>query len=276
MDNPTFIWPGVEVRQLHSTILGQEMEISIKLPWRYTESDRMYPVLYCLDANRAFPLYSTMSLIYETPVTGSSEEIILVGVGYKLATERLRGLAEWMAWRTRDLLPIHSVETEEYFEDLLPKLWNGDHLEVQTGEAERFLRVLRDEVIPFVEANYRGSAAGRGLAAYSNGGLFALYTLFHAPEAFSKYFAGSPSIIDEVFEYEETYAAAHTDLPAEILMTVGSLEEMCEPFERLANQLRSRSYPNLNLKTWTFDGEGHSSVYAAAVSRALRELYYQV
>jgi predicted alpha/beta superfamily hydrolase len=243
------------------------------LPWYYDRTDAVYPVLFCLDANRAFPLYSTMSLIYETP-GANAQEILVVGVGYKLDQDRIRGLAQWAAWRARDLTPVRREETELFWKERLGALVPGEDLAPQTGGAPRFLQALRDEVIPRVEASYRVSSADRGLAGFSYGGLFALYALFHAPNTFRRYFVGSPSMWDVLFEYEAEYAASHDDLPARLFVTAGSQEpELVELVQRIVERLQSRGYPGLEVKTCVFAGEGHSSAYAAAVSRALRVLY---
>jgi predicted alpha/beta superfamily hydrolase len=264
---------GIEVARLGSAIIDQDFELAIKLPWRYHESDAVYPVLFTLDANRSFPLYATMSLIYETP-PAICEEVVIVGVGYRLDDDRIRGLAEWAAWRTRDLTPVRNDETERFWQEKLSTLIEGEGFAVRSGGAAAFLDALCTEIIPFVEANYRVSPNGRGLAGYSYGGLFALFALFHAPETFQRFFAGSPSMWDELFAYEEEYAATHNDLEATLLMTGGSLEtDLHEPMQRFVHQLRERNYPSLNLETHIFEGESHVSGYAAAVSRALCVLY---
>lgn len=265
--------PGVELRDLPSQVLDQDLELYIKLPWRYDRSNAIYPVLYCLDGNRSFPLYATTSLILETPGS-SAQETIVVGVGYRTDDDRMRGLAQWAAWRNRDLTPARDEESERYWRDRLAGILEGAHLEVQSGGAPQFLKVMCEEVIPFVEANYRAAPGDRGLAGYSSGGLFTLYTLFHAPNTFTRYFAGSPDMPDVLFEYEEKYAAAHDDLPARLLITVGGKEtELLEPVRRMAGRLRSRGYPGLDVLIHVLEGEGHSSAYAPAVSRALCVLY---
>lgn len=267
------VQPGTELRCLPSQTLNRNLHLYIKLPWRYLQTDAVYPVLFVLDANRSFFLYSTMSLIFETPPT-ASEELVAVGIGYKLEEDRIIGLAQWAAWRTCDLTPVRKEETERQWEDRLSALTGGRHIAVHTGGAAAFLESLTKEVIPFVEGNYRVSSADRGLAGYSFGGLFTLYALFHAPEAFTRYFAGSPSMWDELFEYEDHFASAHNDLQAKLLMTAGSLEtDILEPLQRMAARLRSRRYPSLAVQTLIFEGEGHESAYAAAASVAIRLLY---
>ena len=149
--------PGIEVGELHSSILNQNLLLYIKLPWSYERSDATYPVLFCLDGNRSFPLYSTMSLIYETPGF-NAQEIVIVGIGYQVDEDRLRGLAQWAAWRTRDLLPERREETEEYWKERLSALMGGEEIQVQSGGAPLFLQSLGEEIIPFIEANYRTSS----------------------------------------------------------------------------------------------------------------------
>jgi len=269
------IQSGIEVKALHSKLMDQELELYIKLPWRYDRNDIAYPVLFTTDGNRSFPLYSTMSLIYETPGSGT-QEIVIVGVGYKTDSDRIRGLVQWAAWRTRDLTPVRREAVEQYWNERLSAILGGEALSVKSGEASLFLRSLREEIIPFVEANYRVTSTHRGLAGYSDGGLFTLYALFHAPDLFTKYFAGSPTMYDQLFEYEENYAATHNDLKAKLFMSMGCLEsDLLEPIQQMVERLRSRGYPRLELLTQVFEGEGHSSGYAAAVSRALHVLYYE-
>jgi predicted alpha/beta superfamily hydrolase len=268
----SILQPGIEIRDLRSDILGRDLRLYVKLPWRYVQTDASYSVLYCTDANRSFPLYSTTSLVYETP--GATEtEIVIVGVGYRVDDDRLRGLAQWAAWRTQDLTPVRSAEVEAYWRGLIGVLLGNGLPEVRTGGAAVFLRSLREEVIPFVESTFRVSP-DRGFAGYSYGGLFTLYALFHDPSLFARYFAGSPSISDQVFQDEAKYASSHGDLEARLFLTVGSREtELVDQVQRLADRLRSRSYPGLEVVTHVFEGEGHRSAMAAAVSRALAVLY---
>jgi predicted alpha/beta superfamily hydrolase len=265
--------PGIEVRPLHSDIVNQDFLLYIKLPWRYHQTDTAYPVLIVPDADRSFFLYSTISLIYETPPT-EYEEVVIVGIGYGIDNDRITGLAEWAAWRTRDLTPVRSAETERLWEGRLSALMEGHEIGVQSGGAPRFLESLRKELIPFMESNYRLSSTDRGLAGYSYGGLFTLYSLFHAPDTFKRFFAGSPTMWDELFEYEEDYAATHDDLDARLLMTAGGLEtDLHEPFHRMVDRLRSRRYPRLAVQEYVFEEEDHESAYATSVSRALRVFY---
>ena len=57
-------------------------------------------------------------------------------------------------------------------------------------------------------------------------------------------------------------------------MTAGGREsDVVEPMQRMADRLRSREYPGLEVLTQVFEDEGHRSATAAAVSRSLCVLY---
>jgi hypothetical protein len=53
----------------------------------------------------------------------------------------------------------------------------------------------------------------------------------------------------------------------------GNETNLIELIQRMADRLKSRSYPNLELMTHVLEGEGHASAYAASLSRALCMLY---
>jgi len=262
--------PGTEFRTLHSAVLDRDMELYVKLPRSYGDGTRTYPVLFTTDGNRSFPLYATTSLIYETPGEGN-QEIVIVGIGYHVDDDPLLGLADWARWRTEDLTPERRPAVEASWTARLSGLEpDRPRIEVRTGGAPAFLRFIRTEVIPFIEANYRVSSADRGLAGYSYGGLFTLYALFHSPETFSRYFVGDPTVWDEVFECEAAHAASHDDLPAHVaIVTVGARA----PVQRLVDRLRSRRYPSLDLRVGVIEDEAHAAGMPGAISRGLRLLY---
>lgn len=265
--------PGIEVQLLHSTILDRDLQLFIKLPWSYQRSDKAYPVLFTSDANRSFPIYATTSLIFETP-RPNNPEILIVGIGYRLDADRIKGLVQWAAWRTHDLTPMSRAETDQWWEEKLAPLLQGETIEIHTGGAEKFLTAINDEIIPFIETNYRVLSSDRGLAGYSYGGLFTLYALFHNLELFKRYFAGSPSMWNQVAADEEAFAAAHIDLPVKLLITAGEKEaELLEKLSPFVSQLQSRGYPGLDLTFHTYPGVGHAAAAPASISRALCVLY---
>jgi predicted alpha/beta superfamily hydrolase len=264
--------PYTELRTLHSEVMDQDFDLYIKLPWSYSGTDMTYPVLYALDANRTFPMVANISHMMDVPRT-EVPEILVVGIAYQTES-----IVDWVIWRNRDFTPTVDPGTEAYWETMLSQATGRDDIDIQTGGGSRFLEFIRQELIPFVESNYRVSATDRGLFGYSKSGVFVLYTLFSHPETFQRYFAGSPSLNygDRIlFQHEEAYAAAHDDLPVKLFMTAGGLESvsMIENMKKMADSLRSRNYPLLELETVLFEDETHSSCVPAAVSRAFQVLY---
>lgn len=168
----SMLQPGIEVPDLQSLIINQDIQVQIKLPQYYDQSDTTYPVLFSLDGNRSFLLYSTMSLIYETPGT-NTKALMIVGFGYRVDSNWIRGLAQWAAWRTRDLMPVHKVETKQNWKDRLSALLEGEDLGDQSGGAPLFLQSFHEEMMPFIDPNYRISSTDRGRAGHSYGGMFA-------------------------------------------------------------------------------------------------------
>ncbi|MCJ7524032.1 MAG: alpha/beta hydrolase-fold protein [Candidatus Aminicenantes bacterium] len=263
---------GTETRILHSNIVNEDFELYISFPSSYFKSDTVYPVLFCLDANRSFGLVCNLVNVLSMP-HNEIPEILIVGIGY-----RINGMEDWGALRRRDFTPTHDPKSDKYWVDLLSRLSGRDNIVVRSGGAQKFLEFISTELIPFIESNYRVSSTDRALLGYSAGGIFTFYTLFQHPEIFKRYFAGSPSIDWDngiVFKYENEYAATHKDLPVRLFMSAGNLESetMLKNMKKMAGQLQSRSYPYLELETHIFENETHASCYAVAVSRGLKILY---
>lgn len=265
---------GTEKRSIHSNIVGVDYEIYISLPYSYHESDEIYPVLYCLDANRSYGLVSNMVNILNIPYK-EIPEILVVGIGYPI-----KGLEDWGAWRWRDLTPTSDPEADKEWEAFLCKFSGRADIVAGSGGAPNFLKFIHDELFPFIESNYRASSTDRALMGHSAGGLFALYTVFQHPEMFQRYFATSPGIEWDngiLFKSENEYASNHKDLPVRLFMSTGSLENeaMIKNMMEMSARLQARNYPSFELGTHIFENETHGSGYAAAVSRGLKVLFYK-
>ena len=263
---------STEKRMLHSKIVEQDFEIYISLPYKYFMSDTTYPVLYSLDANVKFGMMSNVVNNLGT-LTRDIPDIIVVGIAYPI-----EGIADWAALRKRDTTPTSKPEYDKQWADYLNKATGRDDIVVQSGGADKFLAFILDELIPFVESNYRVSSNDRALHGTSSGGLFTLYALFQQPETFQRYFAGSPSIKwDEPYMYklENDFAASHKDLPVKLFMCVGGLESesYINNMEKMAQQLLSRNYPSLELETFVFENETHGTTGPASICRGLKILY---
>ncbi len=145
--------------------------------------------------------------------------MVIVGIGYPVNDFR-----QALGLRTRDLTP---TKDDAWIEGLL-KLMQGDFTTGGSGGADNFLKFIREELKPFIKANYRIDAHDSSILGHSFGGLFGLYALLQAPNTFNCYIISSPSIWwdpEAVFEYEENLASKHSDLPAKVFISAGTLEE---------------------------------------------------
>jgi len=264
--------PNTEMRSFYSKILGQDMVLFIKLPSRYyNDSQKSYPSWYFTDGNRSFPLIANIASIFEIPVP-SEPELIIINIAYKI-----KDMADWGAWRTRDLTPTSVPSIDSSWAKTLTGM-TGRQFEVKTGGAKKFLECVEKEVIPLVESSYRVSLADRGLGGYSYGGLFSLYVLFSKPGLFSIYYAGSPSISYDkgvLFNLEKEYSISHKDLKAKLFMSAGEKEDtsMINNVGKMADILKSRKYAGLSVTTCVFQNETHQSCIPASIMRAFRVLY---
>jgi predicted alpha/beta superfamily hydrolase len=260
---PPVTIPRTEARTIWSSIVDQEYELFIAFPPSYTESSSSYPVLYLLDGNALFGMVTQM--VRSLQRGKQLPDLIIVGIGY---TTDMRG--ERMVLRARDYTPTELDENPD------------EHYELgETGGAGNFLRFLAEELIPFIEANYRVDPADRVLAGTSLGGLFVLYTLLHRPDLFTRYVASSPALWWDnrvMFAYERELAAKRKRLPVRAFISVGSLEEevmaqMVSTVYQFAARLKSREYQDFDLTTVVFNDEMHQSVIPGALSRGLRVVF---
>jgi predicted alpha/beta superfamily hydrolase len=263
---------STEKRILHSKIVNQDFDIYISLPYKYLKSDITYPVIFSLDANVKFGLMSNVVNNLGT-LTKEIPEIIVVGIAYPI-----KDIADWASLRKRDTTPTSNPEYDKDWAGYLNKATGRDDIVVQSGGADKFLAFIQDELIPFIETNYRVSSTDRALHGTSSGGLFTLYALFKQPELFQRYFAGSPSIQwDESYMYnlENNFAATHQDLPVRLFMCVGGLEieSYINNTQKMSQILRSRNYSNFKLETLVFENETHGTTGPASICRGLKMLY---
>lgn len=272
-DNLNRILERTEVKSLHSAIVGQDYELFISLPKSYNSGNTSYPVIIGLDTYTGF-LITKGCVDAFTSLYPLMPEVIVVGIGY--GGDESNSLAKWVAGRTRDFTPAQNNWVEEFYEKFITDR-GYERTHVQSGGASLFLSFVQKELLPYINSNYRTDSENKVLFGASFGGLFALYTLFHAPDTFNKYFIESPSIHynnNIAFEFENEFAKNHSDLNADIFMCAGSLENPhAANVKKMDSLLVSRNYQHLHLETVIFENENHISCAPAAVSRGLIELF---
>lgn len=251
---PAVTLPGSEVRMLYSAYVEQKYQLFIALPEGYLQSQERYPVLYATDANWCFTtIYNEVDMNMALP------SMIVVGVGYP--PEEAGNIGRL---RSRDFLVTEDKKSG-----------------VESGGGGRFLSFFREELFPFIDANYRTVPGDRAGFFYSYGGTFGMYTMLHETDMFSRYIMGAPDLSwdNEIcFDYEEAYAEKHADLAANLYLSVGSFDE--DPEDKNASSLmrfhailRRRKYEGLKMTLDVFNGKTHQSGLMPAVSRGLEAVF---
>ncbi len=243
--------PGWQTKTLTSSIVsGQQYVLQISLPSGYNGSHKKYPVLYLMDSQWDFPLVT--ALYGQQYYDGFVPEMIIVGItwgGHHPNPDSLRA---------RDYTPTH--------EKRLP----------QSGGAGKFLSVIKNEVFPWVEKNYRVDVNDKTLVGCSLGGLFTRYTLFTHPEMFTRYVAASPSFMWDrkiLYNYEEQYHANLSNPPSKLFMCVGGVETDVPQFEKLTSFLNNRHYSNLQMESKVPENTGHSGTKGIAYEKGLQFVF---
>jgi hypothetical protein len=253
MTSLTFQYPFVpiansELRKIKSTIVGQEYQVKIRLPERYTETHDPYPILYLLDGDHAFAMATDIVqyLVYENNIP----DLIIVSPAYdskKYPSEGGKNM------RLRDLLPFPTR-----YSDLKPG-------------AATYLEFLEQELMPFVESNYRTKVNDRSLWGYSGGAFFALYTLFQKTSLFQRYI-----IVDGFDErfcgMEETYAAQHMELPVRLFLS-GCPREFGADLAKFFDRLCQRKYTDFHAKYAELNDIGHFAVPAEGLVKGLVSVF---
>jgi enterochelin esterase-like enzyme len=162
-------------QQFRSRFLRNKRDLIVFLPPGYDEQpQRRFPVLYLQDGQNLFDGSTSFVPGMDWHVgqtadsaiaTGLVQPLIIVGI-YNAGKARVR----------------------EYTPTKVPKLGGG--------RADRFAKFLVEEVLPFIQKEYRtlSGSANTGLGGSSLGGLVSLYLGLKLPHIFGKLAALSPSV----------------------------------------------------------------------------------
>lgn len=244
---------GTEERTLFCPTLGREYHLSVALPDGYMKSTQAYPVIYVLDGDLFFGMAVGL-----TPIAhwfSAAPAAIIVGISYGMES-----YDQWVELRERDFK--------------IPEVSDAP----PDSAANHFLDALTQEMIPFIDANYRTMPSDRCLYGYSSSGFFVLYALFHQPDAFQRYLSGSGDLYiayPYVMQHDAQLAARDGAKPIQLYLSAGALEQEQFPyFHQLIAFLEQGNYPGLTLTSEIYPGEGHGSEgIALTYLHGLRKLY---
>lgn len=210
--------------------LSEERPFIVHLPKDYETSNKTYPVLYLLDG-----------------LPGNLLEAITVT--HKLRAELIL-VAIPNTDRDRDMMPL---STPTY--------------EVENPGAENFLSFLANELIPYVEKNYRTNGS-RTIRGKSLSGLFVMYAFLEKPNLFDNYIGNSAgwyadmdyffrALTDKALKNKEQYNGKKLFVANSLVDTFDPKKEvhngMLDFFTKIDHELGT----SLTFKYVTYDNYGH-------------------
>ncbi|MBN2639502.1 MAG: hypothetical protein JXR65_10515 [Bacteroidales bacterium] len=217
---------------IKSVILNEQRPIIISLPKGYDTSKASYPVLYLTDGlQNIWHVIGTLEVLTRT---GSTPPMIVVGIK---STNRLRDFT----FTTSKNNP-------------------------GSGGGKKFLEFIQNELIPYVDSNYRTNAF-RVLEGHSLGGLFAASTLMEKPDLFNAFIIMSPAMWwngEELTKKAKPFFKTHPDLKKTIFFGIGTYESgteygMRKELKNFTDVLSENQPKNLRFERKEMEGEGHMS-----------------
>jgi predicted alpha/beta superfamily hydrolase len=156
---------------LFSEILNEKRVLWLHVPKNKGDQNQQYPVVYLLDAEEHFRLFTWMIKQFDG-ANGKRlfPDMIVVGI--------------LNSKRARDLTPTHSMIDQEGKNEKFFSL---------SGESEKFIGFIEKELIPHIDSSYP-VASKRMLIGHSLGGLTAVNILLNHTGMFDGYVASDPSM----------------------------------------------------------------------------------
>ncbi|MDC6388970.1 alpha/beta hydrolase-fold protein [Maribacter sp. PR1] len=238
---------------LKSNILQEERPIIISLPLGYKDTDATYPVLYVLDGLQNIKhTVGTVELLTES---GLISPLIIVGI------ESLD--------RTKDLTPSKAGQNVHG--------GVGNAGIPQSGGAPKFLEFLGEELIPFMDTNYR-THPYRILEGHSLGGLFSVFTLMGRPNLFDAFIVEAPELWwnkEEMTEKGKSFFKSTKNLEKTIYFGIGGGDGwgMRQELIRYVEVIEKHPPKNFRWKHEEAGDEGHMASRLLLNYNGLRFLF---
>ncbi len=247
--------PRTKSINLIDAVTKRSYEVHIQLPIHY-RADKKYAVVYMVDSPYTFQVVTGAAFF---PVKlATMEEMIFVGISSEVNYDRDLS-------RQRDFTPTRDLKYKN-----------------ATGEADKHATFIRNQIITYVEKNYRADPSRRTYIGNSFGGLLGAYILVTQPDTFKNYVLSSPSLWwdnNVIFSIESKSKALDGTTVANIFISSGSLEKGVPAKNTITGnqafyaRLKERKLKNVLLKLVVIDDMNHGTVFPAASSLALWWLF---
>jgi hypothetical protein len=224
-----------------SKILDEDRVMLVYTPDGYEDSDYKYPVMYVLDGKWHF--HHATGIVQYLSSRGLMPPTIVVAIVN--------------VDRNRDFTPTHI--------DKAPV----------SGGADKFMSFITDELMPYVDKNYR-TYPYEILVGHSLGGTFATYSLLTSPNVFDAYIAISPYLM---YDDDMLLAKTKTDLAASynpeqiFYMTLGDEPKYTESVESFAKMVKTASPKGLEFSYTHMTKEDHTTIPHLSIYYGLETIY---
>ena len=260
-DQRSYEMPRTNVVSIKDSMSGGLYDLYIKLPEKYLEKDdEKFPVIYFPDAAWNIEILSATTEYL-------LENAILVGIS-------------WQTDIDEDLLKESGVHVSRYRDYTMQESSNKEvQQKYQLGKASSHLSFIRNDIIKYVESNYRADSKNRTFFGYSLGSELGAYILLTKPDTFKNYILGSPSLVGDIPYLSDLKANPEAEIESlnvNVFISYGSLEgELGEDAEKFIAILKNRNDKSLSLNNVVVEGD-HQAALPMTVVRSVTWLSSQV
>lgn len=231
--------------KMSSSSFGAERDVAIHLPDGYADNENRYPVLFVLGGDSYF--VPSTGLTTYLASDGRMPQVIVVAV----PIEDWAG--EFTYTQARDTAAFYAT----------------------SGGADRLRCFLSEELIPYLDANYRTQPL-RILVGHSLGGLFAVETMTRYPGLFQVTIAISPSIFYNDGEWVDglsTFLLDRNSFTHHLYLSLANETRMAPYVERAVDMLGRHAPRGLSHYLQRFPDESHVSVAIPALYQGLKSVF---
>ncbi|MDX2050626.1 MAG: alpha/beta hydrolase-fold protein [Rickettsiaceae bacterium] len=261
--------PFTSTVNIKSNYNQEDYNLFIRVPNNYGIDNKSYPILVVLDPNFLFSsLYGINSVAQNYIICGIGHD----GVDFCDLPQQERSDISEIA-RSRDFLPF-GLDPNIFIEGAPKDLVN--RILQCTGKAGDFMLLIKNQIIPFLENNFRTSH-NHTILGHSFGGVFVCFALLNYPEIFSNYIAISP-ILDSRYYVQKEMFGNQYKFPEgrknNVYIAIGSLEDDVRAtnyLQKLEKECRKiTDHEQIIGKFELVQGEDHVSVALSGMLRGFR------
>ncbi len=148
-----------------------------------------------------------------------------------------------------------------------------------SGGGRNFLNVLKSELIPYIDSEYRSKPDERIINGYSLGGLFVMYAFLNESDLFNGYIAGSPYLSSDIEYLQEQLKKSSEHLKnsnSRLFVSYGSLEDedlYINPINNIVEDLNEIQIEKTNIQKRIFEGGSHFTCPSEAMVYGLKYIF---